>query len=411
VPLRVCYRLPSSHPSYHQKENDLFIQRVQSRLAQALALQASTRTVRNNGGAALGSSIGSVRKRNEDCCLVARASYARGGRPSFTVAIVCDGLGGMLDGREAAILAASAFVSNLFCTYSSDPRERLQKAVAYANVEVFRRLNSGGGTTLSAVLLLPDQLGLLCHVGDSRVYGVSQDRSLQQLSRDDTLNALLKKRDSADVGSKDSRLVQFVGMGDEMEPQIAPIPNHSHSVLLTSDGAHDVPDPLFQRVVFEANGGVELIRNLIKLSEVLGGRDNASAVLLPVADDVNFQTAFDENELFVIMPDDTLSIYIAGSQLTERSSQLLHAGLAEPSSAPFESDEIVNPAQTPNANRQYAKAATTKPKARKPKGSSSPRRSPRSKNNDSERLPFDETKNEVDVKFSPSRGTPKGEQS
>lgn len=170
------------------------IDRIQSRLARALKLQGAANAIRTHSGTALGSNIGLVRKRNEDCCLVARASYATGSSASFTVAVVCDGLGGMSEGREAAILAASAFTSKLFCTSAFDLKERLHRAVAYANAEVYRALRGSGGTTLSAVISSPHSGAMLCHVGDSRIYGISPDRALEQLSRDDTINALLNKQ-------------------------------------------------------------------------------------------------------------------------------------------------------------------------------------------------------------------------
>jgi serine/threonine protein phosphatase PrpC len=98
-----------------------------------LEAQGSGRAIRTHSGAAIGSSIGLVRKSNEDCCLVARASYAHGSRANFTIAMVCDGLGGMRRGREAAILAASAFTAHLFSAPAIACKERLSQAIAYAN--------------------------------------------------------------------------------------------------------------------------------------------------------------------------------------------------------------------------------------------------------------------------------------
>ncbi len=262
-----------------------------------------------------------VRKRNEDCCLIARVSYADSGRTNFTIAMVCDGLGGMSQGREAAILAASAFTAHLFCTPVIGWKERLSRAIAFVNAQVYQRLHGDGGTTLSAVISFNDG-AMFCHVGDSRIYGVMPDRAIEQLSRDDTINALLKRQEGEAEAPKDSRLLQFVGMGEEMEAQIAPVPSQCRSVLLTSDGAHDVPQSVFQRVVSAAAGGNDLIRKLLMLSDMMGGRDNASAILLPIATELELYDERGETELLAILPNDSLAIHIAGPDTWERSGRV-----------------------------------------------------------------------------------------
>jgi serine/threonine protein phosphatase PrpC len=375
------------------------IQRIQNRLARALEAQGSGKVIRSHSGAALGSSVGLVRKRNEDCCLVARASYSNVGRANFTIAIVCDGLGGMSQGREAAILAASAFTASLFCAPAIEWGERLFQAISYVNAQVYQRLRGDGGTTLSAVISSHDG-AMFCHVGDSRIYGVMPDRALEQLSRDDTINALLKRQEGEAEAPKDSRLLQFVGMGDEMEAQISAVPGHCRSVLLTSDGAHDVPHSVFQRVVSAAAGGNDLIRKLLALADMTGGRDNASAILLPIGSDAELHDESVENELLAILPNDTLAIHIAGSDAWERSGHMRNPPAnysdREPSKrieeAPVPLD-VVKSEPEPKPSSTKGKGKTTK--ARKPK-----RSAPRPKTDAAGRLPLDEPDNKVDVQFS-----------
>ena len=115
------------------------------------------------------------------------------------------------------------------------------------------------------------------------------------------------------------RLLQFVGMGDEMEAQVAAVPGQCRSVLLTSDGAHDVPHSVFQRVVSAAAGGSDLIRKLLTLAELMGGRDNASAIFLSIGSEAEKYDENGETELLAILPNDTLAIHIIGSEAWERS--------------------------------------------------------------------------------------------
>ncbi|MBR0651594.1 hypothetical protein GXW78_18130 [Roseomonas terrae] len=375
------------------------IERIQNRLAKALEAQGSAKVVRTQSGAAIGSSVGLVRKRNEDCCLVVRASYPHGGRANFTIAMVCDGLGGMSQGREAAILAASAFTAHLFCIAATSCEASISRAISYANTQVYGQLRGDGGTTLSAVISSHSG-AMFCHVGDSRIYGVMPDRALEQLSRDDTINAALKRREAEAGAPKDSRLLQFVGMGDEMEAQIAGVPVHCRSVLLTSDGAHDVPHSVFQRVVSAAAGGSDLIRKLLTLADMTGGRDNASAILLPIGTETEFYEDSGEHELLVVLPNDTMAIYIAGPDAWERSDNRGHSPPNHPvreTSRPLE--EARAPASIdrsePEPKVLPPKSKGTATKARRPRRSAA-----RPKTDAAERLPLDEPGNKVDVKFS-----------
>ena len=375
------------------------IERIQNRLARALEAQGAGKAVRTHSGAAIGSSIGLVRKRNEDCCLVARATYEHGGRANFTIAIVCDGLGGMSQGREAATLAASSFTAHLFCGTANGWNERLVQAITHVNAEVYRRLRGDGGTTLSAVVSSNDG-AMFCHVGDSRIYGVLSDRTLEQLTRDDTINALLKRQEGEAEAAKDSRLLQFVGMGDEMEAQIAAVPGYCRSVLLTSDGAHDVTHSVFQRVVGAAAGGSDLIRKLLMLADMTGGRDNASAILLPIASEAEHFDECSENELLVIMPNDTLAIHLTGSETWERSGFTRNPPRNYP---PREPNKRIDEAPIPTDGGNIepdSKPAATESKGRTSKSRKPKRSQARPKADAAGRLRLDGRDNEVDVQFS-----------
>lgn len=380
------------------------IERIRNRIAAAFDVQGSPKAIRTHSSVALGSSVGLVRKRNEDCCLVVRGSYAKTPRGEFTAAIVCDGLGGMSQGREAAVLATSAFAAHLYCSATSSWDERLSRAIAYANHEVYRRLHGDGGTTLSAVIVPANSDAVLCHVGDSRIYALSPERVLEQLSRDDTMNALLNRREDQPDAPKDSRLLQFVGMGDEMEPQIAPVPRQAKSVLLTSDGAHDVPSSVLQRLVSAAAGGNDLVRKLLALSDMLGGRDNASAILLPLSGEAGLYPMSAENELLAILPGETLSICIASSEAFERSGRPEPRSTPESPAPPPSPRETASPTPPPEETAAQPEPVP-KEKARPRK---SKQRRSRAKADSAARLPLDEPRREVDIQFSSPSDT--GEQ-
>src|SRR5471030_274852 len=80
---------------------------LRDRLAHLLADGTLVRSVQTAPGFAIGSVKGPAREDNQDRAVVAR--IIRGSSPalSVTVALVCDGMGGMVDGGTAAALAAS----------------------------------------------------------------------------------------------------------------------------------------------------------------------------------------------------------------------------------------------------------------------------------------------------------------
>jgi serine/threonine protein phosphatase PrpC len=228
----------------------------------------------------IGTSVGAVRDGNQDGALILRASYAATPERDFALGVLCDGIGGLPRGEDAAFWAVSAFVSRFLRTAKLGTPERLAGAASGANAAVYELLRGRGGATLSAIVV--DALGTLygVNVGDSRIYGITQSRALTQLSHDDTLRAILGKQDDVD---QSNRLIQYIGMGEGLEPHlITPGRGDFDSILLTSDGVHGAPADVIALVVRNASGNIELVRRLIGLSDILGGHDNSTALILPV---------------------------------------------------------------------------------------------------------------------------------
>lgn len=229
----------------------------------------------------LGSIVGSVRDKNEDVAVIANIRHASTSHKDYTLAIVCDGMGGMADGRKAALIAATTFVSRMLrVDRFNDPSERLTWALGAAQHEVFNELHGDGGTTLSALYLDQAAQGWLVHVGDSRIYAVAADGALRQLSRDDTIGAALNREHEKRPDF--NRLIQFVGVDGDLEPQLLRVSRGDcKGFLLTSDGAHSAPPEILSMVAQHAQTAAELVRKLLSLADALGGLDNATAVHIP----------------------------------------------------------------------------------------------------------------------------------
>lgn len=254
--------------------NELFAQKLHD-----LLKAPQRRAIETTEPYTVGSSIGSVRQKNEDTGLICRARYTERQR-DFDLALVCDGMGGMAGGQAAALIAASTFVSAYIAHEVRRTDDRLRLGVMAAQRRVFEMLRGEGGTTLSAVAIPRSGEPWSVHVGDSRIYEL-QDNELVQLTTDQTIGSLLKGGE----GRPDAhRLLQFVGMDDELEPQFSslrPVPGAGY--LLTSDGAHGAPHDLLRRVAKHARSGADAVRRFLSLADLLGGVDNATAVFLPSA--------------------------------------------------------------------------------------------------------------------------------
>jgi hypothetical protein len=158
----------------------------------------------------------------------------------------------------------------------------LDSALRFANDEVFRFLRGEGG---AAVVLAAWKGGasFVANVGDARAYSVAGPNSqIKQLTIDDTLDAELARlgRRRASEPELHRGLVQFIGVGPELEPHIVAVPDSSRGLLLSSDGAHSIPAAVLEWIVRGAAQLQLLPERLVTASEWHGGRDNATAIVV-----------------------------------------------------------------------------------------------------------------------------------
>ncbi|MEJ1117084.1 protein phosphatase 2C domain-containing protein [Phyllobacterium sp. CCNWLW109] len=255
-----------------------------------------SRSVEANELYAVGSIIGSVRNRNEDVGALVKIRHGRASSNDFTVALVCDGMGGMSDGRVAALIAASSFLSAILrVDRSSGVKRAINFALNAAQRAVYDELRGNGGTTLSAVYLDASSEAWFVHVGDSRIYEIRAGIELRQISRDDTIGAALQ-RHHQENRPDNNRLIQFVGLDGELDPQLLPIEKASvNGFLLTSDGAHSPSSEILATIVKHSKSGPELVRKLLNVADALGGLDNATAVHIPVATEIKNRDQFERS--------------------------------------------------------------------------------------------------------------------
>ena len=207
---------------------------------------------------------------------------------------ICDGVGGEAQGDVAASIALAEIISELCVGEARNPEERLAKAILRAHKEVQVRLQKRSATTFAGVLI-SERGGLaIGSVGDSRIYLVSDDK-VEKLSQDDTLAEMLRrqlpKSPSQDVQETiqalklqwQESLGQAIGSELPVQPRTSAWPQIANGAgsLLCTDGVWKTVEAVLAQAVRASAGRQDLARRLLTLTDLLGGTDNATAIVLP----------------------------------------------------------------------------------------------------------------------------------
>ncbi|HZW04182.1 MAG TPA: protein phosphatase 2C domain-containing protein [Anaerolineaceae bacterium] len=247
---------------------------------------------------ATGQSVGLQRDHNEDTILAISAGLADGqGEKTFGVFILADGMGGHMHGEVASSIAARTMadyvIKKLYQPMlgvdPAPPEESLQEiaiaGVTQAQNAVIRRA-PGGGTTLTAAIVVGDQL-TLAHVGDSRAYLLFSDGRIQLLTHDHSLVRRLQELgqltvEEASTHPQRNVLYRALGQAEPFKPdvQTLPIPEGGQ-IMLCSDGLWGViPDDEMQRIINQAADPATACKELVEAANIGGGPDNISVILI-----------------------------------------------------------------------------------------------------------------------------------
>lgn len=216
--------------------------------------------------------VGLQRSENQDRVAALSMEGTNGNR--LLVAAVVDGMGGMREGAKCATLAMTNFLVTL-ATHHGPIQQKIHQAVSAANESVFKFAGGKGGATLSAVVLGGGGAAFVAHVGDSRVYSFGPNTRVERLTKDDSL--------AEAVGGHGRELLQFIGMGPEMQPFISEIPSGSKNLAITSDGIHFVETLTLQTVLANSPTVRSAAERLSALARWCGGPDNASSAFVDLS--------------------------------------------------------------------------------------------------------------------------------
>ena len=243
-------------------------------------------------------SIGRQRDHNEDALFYLNAVLADAEREQpFGIFIVADGMGGHENGELASSIACKTMSEFLiqrlykaFFSVNSEPplesiQEIMEAGVQQAQQAVLTQAH-GGGTTLSAALLVGGQI-TIAHVGDTRIYLIYPDGRLQSVTQDHSLVRKLVElgqisESEAAVHPQRNVLYRALGQNEPVQPEIKTIPTPINGyMLLCSDGLWGVvSDNDIFKIISRGKNVSEAALNLINAANASGGPDNISSLLV-----------------------------------------------------------------------------------------------------------------------------------
>lgn len=241
--------------------------------------------------------VGTTKNINQDSILIKHASTKKG---EVLLAVICDGMGGLSKGELASATVIRAFsawfdrempyeLENLDLRVIGCKWEQLLLQLNSDIMVYSQKVGARLGTTFSGILFV-DDIYLIVHVGDSRIYYLSST-STEQLTEDHTFVAREIRRgnmtpEQAKTDSRRNVLLQCIGASQIVAPQVLHGRVKRGIYLVCSDGfRHEISEA---ELVGTLNASLmtdkarmhENARYLIDLVKSRGERDNISAVLI-----------------------------------------------------------------------------------------------------------------------------------
>jgi len=247
---------------------------------------------------AAASDVGRLRKNNEDAFIA---------NPALRIFAVADGMGGHASGEVASRIAVDSLQESIAragqrketplpedgTAVLSSPANVLVNGIRLANQRIYKsslekREYKGMGTTLVAVYF-SDSSSIVANVGDSRIYQI-RGQAIEQVTEDHSLvweqykQGLIAKETLSSSPFKNV-VTRALGLQPTVDVEVKELGTQpGDCLILCSDGLSDmVPDDEMLKAVNELSGDLNgTCRELIRLANQRGGRDNITVLLIQI---------------------------------------------------------------------------------------------------------------------------------
>lgn len=229
--------------------------------------------------------VGTVRGNNEDTYLICE------NRLKDNLFLIADGMGGHNAGEVASAMAART-VRELFLDIKAevDYNDFLRDAIQLANDKVYKASlidsqYNNMGTTLSVLIISRDRI-FIGHVGDSRIYYMTQN-TIQQLTTDHTLvQAMIDSgsitKEEAKTNNYRNVLTQAIGTSRKVTISLieSKIPMRKEiKFLLCSDGLTEgVEDEIIHKTMTSSSPLEDKLDKLMNIALNSGSKDNITFI-------------------------------------------------------------------------------------------------------------------------------------
>jgi serine/threonine protein phosphatase PrpC len=254
--------------------------------------------------------MGMVRSNNEDSLFTIDESGSINSRfNSIGLYIIADGMGGHQGGEIASKIAtqvvSATILDNLTnISKSQNPLSIVKEAIEKASKEICdvagtRQELHSMGTTITMGLRLENEL-YIGHVGDSRAYLV-RGQEIERLTADHSLIAHLLKEgtitpEEARTHPNRGVILRCLGLSGKVSvdsyyqdgKEAKLLLKNNDRIIFCSDGLTDcvTDDEIYNYVTkFQTTG--EVCEKLIELSNIRGGEDNISVIVVRVNQELN----------------------------------------------------------------------------------------------------------------------------
>lgn len=209
--------------------------------------------------------------------------------PEGVLAVVCDGMGGGIGGKEASRIAVTTFSETFKALYKRQNsinflRDMLVRSITAANIAVFKAANGEMMGTTCVGGFITEKDAFIVNIGDSRAYLVSDD-NIHQITKDHSL--VQQKYDRGEISyeqlknhPKKNMLTRVLGIYENITSDYFEVPRVGGKILLCTDGLTNAIDDDKLLKIFGICEEDAISRILTDVSVMAGGKDNITVIVI-----------------------------------------------------------------------------------------------------------------------------------